>query len=96
MRAVSPGSLWPRLGRGCRFAWVAGFAQGFVGHVGFTQVPAFSKFPLSSQQQAVVKRFLDSILGKTAKLRALVKDLRTNYTDSAGCGSYLGIAKGTS
>ena len=37
------------------------------------------------QHKAVVKRYMDSLLAKINKLRALIKDLKKNYSaDSAG------------
>ena len=37
--------------------------------------------PAPVQQRAVLKRFIDSLLSKMNKLRTLIRDLKTNYSD---------------
>ena len=53
------------------------------------RIKCFSLPCVPARRKDKFKKFLDSMMSKTGKLRALVKDLKTKYADDDGAKSTL-------
>jgi hypothetical protein len=61
--------------------WWSNFGYGTVEKSLFQLIQ--SRVPFTWQSREALKKFMESLIGKTGKLRSLIRELETKYDDTA-------------